>query len=137
MFFVFYPGTKSCLCVGAVCQRRSRMHGVEKHHEQVARPNVSRPYENGADWSRAREFGRSFYKELKANGLGHRQIVEISNELLARLRLLPWGKALVDPPGDSFQGRGVSTEALFSFWGGLDGKGSLQDPLQQTVEATA
>ena len=51
---------------------------------KMARPNVSRsPYENGADWSRARGIlARSFYKELKANGLGHRQIVEISNELL-------------------------------------------------------
>lgn len=45
---------------------------------------VSRsPYETSADWSRARGIlARSFYKELKSNGLDHRQIVEISNELL-------------------------------------------------------
>jgi len=47
-------------------------------------PNISRsPYENSTDWPRARGIlARSFYKELKANGLGHRQIVELSNELL-------------------------------------------------------
>ncbi len=47
-------------------------------------PNISRsPYENSTDWPRARGIlARSFYKELKANGLDHRQIVELSNELL-------------------------------------------------------
>ncbi len=45
---------------------------------------VSRsPYETTNDWMRARGIlARSFYKELKANGLSHRQIVELSNELL-------------------------------------------------------
>ena len=41
------------------------------------------PYETGSDWSRARQIlARSFYKELKGNGLNARQIVELSNELL-------------------------------------------------------
>jgi len=41
------------------------------------------PYETGADWKRARQIlARSFYKELKGNGLNARQIVELSNELL-------------------------------------------------------
>jgi hypothetical protein len=46
--------------------------------------NVSHsPYENGSDWRRARSIlARSFYKELCSNGLGARQIVELSNELL-------------------------------------------------------
>jgi len=46
--------------------------------------NVSRsPYEASTDWKRARAIlARSFYKELKANGMDHRQIVELSNELL-------------------------------------------------------
>lgn len=46
--------------------------------------NVSRsPYESSADWGRARSIlARSFYKELQANGLDPRQIVELSNELL-------------------------------------------------------
>lgn len=46
--------------------------------------NISRsPYENANDWGRARSIlARSFYKELKANGLSHRQVVELSNELL-------------------------------------------------------
>jgi hypothetical protein len=45
---------------------------------------VSRsPYETTNDWMRARNIlAKSFYKELKANGLNHRQIVELSNELL-------------------------------------------------------
>lgn len=45
---------------------------------------VSRsPYETPTDWSRARNIlAKSFYKELKGNGLTHRQIVELSNELL-------------------------------------------------------
>ena len=41
------------------------------------------PYETSTDWRRAREIlARSFYKELKNNGLNARQIVELSNELL-------------------------------------------------------
>ncbi len=46
--------------------------------------NVSRsPYETSTDWRRARNIlAKSFYKELKSNGLGARQIVELSNELL-------------------------------------------------------
>lgn len=46
--------------------------------------NVSRsPYDTSTDWTRARGIlARSFYKELKANGLDARQIVELSNELL-------------------------------------------------------
>ncbi|MBJ93060.1 MAG: hypothetical protein CMP23_01150 [Rickettsiales bacterium] len=46
--------------------------------------NISHsPYENGSDWRRARSIlARSFYKELRSNGLGARQIVELSNELL-------------------------------------------------------
>jgi hypothetical protein len=46
--------------------------------------NISRsPYESPADWRRARSvLARSFYKELKSNGLSVRQIVELSNELL-------------------------------------------------------
>ena len=66
-------------------QQRDRLRAVWRSNmSKIARPNVSRsPYENGADWSRARGIlARSFYKELMANGLGHRQIVEISNELL-------------------------------------------------------
>ena len=49
--------------------------------------NVTRsPYETGADWKRAREIlARSFYRELKGNGLNARQIVELSNELLKRV----------------------------------------------------
>lgn len=45
---------------------------------------VSRsPYETSTDWGRAKNIlAKSFYKELKANGLNHRQIVELSNELL-------------------------------------------------------
>jgi hypothetical protein len=46
--------------------------------------NVHRsPYNDAADWSRARGIlARSFYKELKANGLSGRQVLELSNELL-------------------------------------------------------
>ncbi|MCO4771186.1 MAG: hypothetical protein KDA24_14225 [Deltaproteobacteria bacterium] len=46
--------------------------------------NVTRsPYETGSEWKRARQIlARSFYKELKGNGLNARQIVELSNELL-------------------------------------------------------
>lgn len=46
--------------------------------------NVTRsPYETSSDWRRAREIlAKSFYKELKSNGLNARQIVELSNELL-------------------------------------------------------
>lgn len=46
--------------------------------------NISRsPYESPADWRRARGvLARSFYKELRSNGLSVRQIVELSNELL-------------------------------------------------------
>ena len=41
------------------------------------------PYESQADWKRARQvLARSFYKELKTNGLTARQIIELSNELL-------------------------------------------------------
>jgi hypothetical protein len=41
------------------------------------------PYEASTDWKRAKQIlARSFYKELKANGLNARQIVELSNELL-------------------------------------------------------
>jgi len=41
------------------------------------------PYDGSQDWPRAREIlARSFYKELRANGLNGRQIVELSNELL-------------------------------------------------------
>ena len=45
---------------------------------------VSRsPYESPTDWRRAKStLARSFYKELKSNGLNARQIVELSNELL-------------------------------------------------------
>ena len=46
--------------------------------------NISRsPYESPADWRRARGvLARSFYKELRTNGLTVRQVVELSNELL-------------------------------------------------------
>ncbi len=46
--------------------------------------NVSRsPYDTASDWRRARSIlARSFYKELKHNGLNASQIVELSNELL-------------------------------------------------------
>ena len=46
--------------------------------------NVSRsPYDTSSDWRRARSIlARSFYKELKHNGLNASQIVELSNELL-------------------------------------------------------
>jgi hypothetical protein len=46
--------------------------------------NVSRsPYETSTDWKRARGIlARSFYKELKSNGLNARQIVELANEVL-------------------------------------------------------
>ena len=46
--------------------------------------NVSRsPYGTTSDWKRARGIlARSFYKELKANGLRPRQIVELANEVL-------------------------------------------------------
>jgi len=46
--------------------------------------NISRsPYENANDWGRARGIlAKSFYKELMANGLSARQVVELSNELL-------------------------------------------------------
>jgi len=41
------------------------------------------PYETTTEWKRARQIlARSFYKELKSNGLNARQIVELSNELL-------------------------------------------------------
>ncbi len=41
------------------------------------------PYETTTEWKRARQIlARSFYKELKGNGLNARQIVELSNELL-------------------------------------------------------
>lgn len=41
------------------------------------------PYDKSNDWLRARSIlARSFYKELKANGLSGRQVVELSNELL-------------------------------------------------------
>lgn len=41
------------------------------------------PYENPADWRRARKvLALSFYKELKGSGLSPRQIIELSNELL-------------------------------------------------------
>ncbi|HCP44512.1 MAG TPA: hypothetical protein DIU15_00520 [Deltaproteobacteria bacterium] len=54
--------------------------------EYDVRPNsnISRsPYDSSSDWKRARGIlARSFYKELRANGLGGRQIVELSNELL-------------------------------------------------------
>jgi len=46
-------------------------------------PVTRSPYETSSDWRRAREIlARSFYKELKNNGLNSRQIVELSNELL-------------------------------------------------------
>jgi len=46
--------------------------------------NISRsPYDASGDWKRARGIlARSFYKELKSNGLNTRQIIELSNELL-------------------------------------------------------
>ena len=41
------------------------------------------PYETPADWKRARQIlAKSFYTELKGNGLTSRQIIELSNELL-------------------------------------------------------
>jgi hypothetical protein len=41
------------------------------------------PYESTRDWPRAKGIlARSFYKELRSNGLNARQIVELSNELL-------------------------------------------------------
>lgn len=49
----------------------------------MTQQNNRSPYENSADWGRARQIlARSFYKELKANGLSGRQILELSNELL-------------------------------------------------------
>ena len=49
-------------------------------------PNNDNPthhYETTADWERARPIlAQAFYKELKANGLNHTQIVELCNELL-------------------------------------------------------
>jgi len=46
--------------------------------------NVSRsPYDSTSDWMRAGGIlARSFYTELKANGLRPRQIVELANEVL-------------------------------------------------------
>lgn len=46
--------------------------------------SVSRSqFDSTTDWKRARGIlARSFYKELKSNGLGARQIVELANEML-------------------------------------------------------
>ncbi len=60
------------------------MHLTEAEPKMNTQRTVTRsPYETSSDWRRAREIlARSFYKELKHNGLNARQIVELSNELL-------------------------------------------------------